>query len=413
MGLKETIKKWLDIEAEERTEVLSSDTSAMLDLFGGTTTNSGLTVTQESSLRLSAVYACVRILSETIASLPFKVYRISEGVKYEARDHPLFRVLHDVTNAEQSSFEFRETIVTHLALWGNAYIKKVLNGAGHVVALVPLEPWKILVEYDSEKPVGKRKRFTYYATSQTEIYFDYEILHIKGQSLDGLIGLSPISYARESISLGLAAEQFGANYFGQGTNLGGTLEHPGTLSDEAYTRLKSDMAAKHQGITNSHGYMILEEGMKLSKTVIPPEDSQFIETRKFQLNEIARIFRVPPHMIADLEKATFSNIEYQSIDFVTHTIRPWLVRIEQAVFMQLFTTKEQQSYIAELNVDGLLRGDFKSRMEGYAIGRQNGWLSGNDIRKKENMPPMLDGDIYLVNGNMKTIGDAQAGKGGE
>jgi len=417
LGLKEKIIKLLGGELRDIENVASGDTVGMSEIFGFSSSKSGITVTEEGSLKLSAVYACVRILSESIASLPLKIYkRGPDGSKKVAYEHPLYRVLHDIANDEQSSFEFRETIVAHLNLWGKAYVRKIINNAGAITALKPLEPWKVAIYEDKTKPKGLQKQYVYYGNDGKEVYFQHEILHIKGLSLNGKDGLSPIAYAREAIGLGLAAEQFGSQYFGQGTNLGGTLECPNALSDDAYTRLKDDMKVKHQGINNSHSVMILEEGLKYNRTVIPPEDSQFIETRKFQLNEIARIFRVPPHMIADLEKATFSNIEHQGIGFVMHTLRPWLVRIEQAIFMQLLTENEQQKYFVKFNVDGLLRGDFKTRQEGYAIGRQNGWLSANDIRKLENMDPVEDGDVYLVNGNMiplKTAMNNTAGKGGD
>lgn len=411
MGLKESIIKLLGGEIRE---VTSSDVAGMTAIFEMPSSKSGINITEESAMRLSAVYACVRILSESIASLPLKIYkRGPDGSKRAAYEHPLYRILHDVPNGRQSSFEFRETIIAHLNLWGNAYIKKVIDNKGRVTELKPLAPWNVRIYEDMSRPEEYQFQYVYQDQYGQKVYFSHEIVHIKGLSLNGKAGLSPIAYAREAIGLGLAAEQFGNQYFGQGTNLGGTLESPNALSDAAYNRLRADMLAKRQGLNNSHGVMILEEGLKFSKTTIPPEDSQFIETRKFQLTEIARIFRIPPHMIADLEKATFSNIEHQGIQFVVHTLRPWLVRIEQAYFMQLLTNEEQKDYVIEFNVDGLLRGDFKTRQEGYAIARQNGWMNADDIRKLENMDPMEEelGKVYLVNGNMIPITTAMNNKG--
>ncbi len=379
----------------------------MVALFGAPVSKAGVMVSEDSSMRFSAVYACVRILSESIASLPLKIYkRGPDGSKKPATNHPLYKILHDVMNSEQTAFQGREEIVAHLCLWGNAYLKKIYNNQGKITELIPLPPWKVTVAWDYSRPKPYQKRFYVTESDGTQKpYFESEILHIPGLSLDGKKGLSPIAYAREAIGLGLAAEIFGSEYFGQGTNLGGTLESPNALSDSAYNRLKQNLRESHQGIDKAHGTMILEEGLKYNKTTIPPEDSQFIETRKFQLNEICRIFRVPPHLVADLEKATFSNIEHQSIEFVVHTLRPWLVRIEQAIFMQLLTESEQDRYFVEHTVDGLLRGDVKSRNEAYAIGRQNGWLCADDIRSLENMDPLPDGlgKIYLVNGNMISI----------
>lgn len=414
MGVREKIIKFLGGELRDIQNVSSEDKAGMTQIFGGIPSRSGISVTEESSMKLSAVYACVRVLSEDTASLPLKIYkRGPDNSKTVAVNHPLYRILHDIPNSNQSSFEFRETMMTHLCLWGNFYCKKIIDNLGNIKELIPVEPWKVELFEDKTKPLEYQKRYVIYEDSGQKVYFSHEILHIKGLSLNGKTGLSPIAYAREAIGLGLAAEQFGSQYFGQGTNIGGALESPGPLSDAAYNRLKADLLAKRQGLQNSHSVMILEEGLKFAKTVIPPEDSQFIETRKFQLNEIARIFRVPPHMIADLDRATFSNIEHQSIGYVVHTLRPWLVRIEQAFFMQCLTEKEQNKYFVEHSVDGLLRGDFKTRQDGYAIARQNGWMSANDIRKLENLDPIEDGDVYLVNGNMITIKAAIAGKAGE
>lgn len=238
------------------------------------------------------------------------------------------------------------------------------------------------------------------------------MLHIPGFGFNGLVGLSPIAVARQAIGLGLAAEEFGARFFGNGTNLGGVVKHPGKLSDQAAKNLRSSINETYSGLGQSHRVMLLEEGMDFVKVGIPPEDAQFLETRKFQVEEIARIFRVPPHMIGELSRATFNNIEHQSIEFVVHTIRPWLVRWEQVMKWKLFLPSERKSFFAEFVVDGLLRGDIKNRYAAYAIGRQNGWLSADDIREMENLNPLPDGQgqIYLVNGNMVPINQAQTPK---
>lgn len=258
------------------------------------------------------------------------------------------------------------------------------------------------VERDTQS--GKIK-YTYSddITNQTYVYRPEQIFHIKGLSLDGVTGLSPISQAREAVGLSLATEEYGAKFFGNGARPGGVLEHPGILKDPE--KLRESWNKVYQGTRNSHKVAVLEEGMKYHTIGIAPEDAQFLETRKYQVNEICRIFRVPPHLVGDLERATFSNIEHQSIEFVQHTIRPWLVRWEQEISRSLLDEKERLLYFAKFNVDGLMRGDYKSRMEGYAIGRQNGWLSINDIRRLEDLslvPADKGGDEYLVNGNMIT-----------
>ena len=265
----------------------------------------------------------------------------------------------------------------------------------------PLRPDKVTI-----KRINGKLYYIYQSEGLGRFEFEHiDILHVKGMSLNGVEGVSPITYAREAIGLGLAAEDFGSRFFANDARPGIVLEHPGALSDQAYKKLKKSWADKHGGLANKHKVAILEEGMKIHEIGIPPEDAQFLETRKFQVNEIARIFRIPPHMIGDLERSTFSNIEQQSLEFVIHTVRPWLVRWEQALNISLLPGEYRQKYFIEFLVDGLLRGDIKSRYEAYSIGRQNGWLSADDIRELENMNPLPDdmGKIYLIPLNMIPI----------
>jgi HK97 family phage portal protein len=234
-----------------------------------------------------------------------------------------------------------------------------------------------------------------------------EILHIPGLGFDGLIGYSPIAMAKNAIGMSLATEEYGASFFANGANPGGVLEHPGVIKD--IQRVKDSWNSAYQGSGNAHRIAVLEEGMKFQAIGIPPEQAQFLETRKFQINEIARIFRVPPHMVGDLEKSSFSNIEQQSLEFVKYTLNPWVVRWEQSLQQSLLLPSEKNSIFIKFNVDGLLRGDYQSRMNGYAVGRQNGWLSANDIRELEDMnriPAEEGGDLYLVNGNMLPLSQA-------
>lgn len=365
--------------------------------------NSGVRVDEESSMRTSAVYACVKILAETVASLPLHLYKKGTNGKNElAEQHPLFSCLYETPNDEMTSFEFREIMMTSLLLYGNAYAR-IIRKQGHVTELWYLKPQYMTVERDT---ITGKIKYTYSddITNKTYVYKPNQIFHIKGLSIDGVKGLSPIAQAREAVGLSLATEEYGAKFFGNGARPGGVLEHPGILKDPE--KLRESWNQVYQGTRNSHKVAVLEEGMKYHSIGIAPEDAQFLETRKYQVNEICRIFRVPPHLVGDLERATFSNIEHQSIEFVQHTIRPWIVRWEQAIARALLSVEERTIYFARFNVDGLLRGDYKSRMEGYAVGRQNGWLSTNDIRKLEDMPLVateLGGDDYLVNGNMIPI----------
>ena len=372
-------------------------------LFGGTT--SGKTVNGRTALQTTAVYACVRILAETIASLPLHTYRYSLDGKAKAIDHPIYYLLHSEPNPEMTSFVFRETLMGHLLLWGNAYAQIIRDGRGKVVGLYPLLPNKMLVNRNDQGILY----YQYEKDGQTFLLRNYEVLHIPGLGFDGLIGYSPIAMAKNAIGMALATEEYGAKFFANGASPGGVLEHPGVVKDPA--RIRESWNSVYQGSGNAHRVAVLEEGMKFQSIGIPPEQAQFLETRKFQINEIARIFRIPPHMIGDLEKSSFSNIEQQSLEFVMYTLDPWVVRWEQAIQRALFSETEKRQYFAKFNVDGLLRGDYQSRMNGYAVGRQNGWLSSNDIRELENLnriPEELGGDLYLINGNMTKLADAGA-----
>ena len=384
-----------------------------VDMGGGSA--SGVRVDELRAMQTSAVYACVKILAETVASLPLHLYKKGKNGKNEtAEQHPLFSCLYESPNEEMTSFEFRETMMTSLLLWGNAYARKIRKN-GHVTELWYLKPNLMTVERDSQTG---RIKYTYSddIKNQTFVYSPDQVFHVKGLSIDGVLGLSPIAQAREAVGLSLATEQYGAKFFGNGARPGGVLEHPGILKDPE--KLRESWNKVYQGTRNSHKVAVLEEGMKYHTIGIAPEDAQFLETRKYQVNEICRIFRVPPHLVGDLDRATFSNIEHQSIEFVQHTVRPWLVRWEQSISRQLLDEKERLLYFAKFNVDGLLRGDYKSRMEGYAIGRQNGGLSANDIRHLEDLPPIpkeQGGDAYLVNGNMTAVSkeNKEGGSDGE
>jgi len=394
--------------------------------FGSTT--SGKPVNENTSMQMTAVYSCVRILSEAIAGLPLHVYRYNDsGGKEKDLDHPLYRLLHDEPNPEMTSFVFRETLMSHLLLWGNAYAQIIRNARGEVVALYPLMPNKMKVDRDS-----KGQLYYLYQRSQedaaaigktSQIYLaPTDVLHIPGLGFDGLVGYSPIAMAKNAIGLAIATEEYGAKFFANGAAPGGVLEHPGTIKDPQ--RVKESWNAAYQGSGNAHRVAVLEEGMKYQPIGISPEQAQFLETRKFQINEIARIFRVPPHMLADLEKSSFSNIEQQSLEFVKYTLDPWCIRWEQSMSRVLLSESEKPQEFIKFNVDGLLRGDYASRMTGYATARQNGWMSANDIRELENLdriPAELGGDLYLINGAMTKLEDAgafadtaaDAGKDGE
>ena len=375
---------------------------------------SGKTVTERSAMQMTAVYSCVRVLSEAIASLPLHLYKITdEGSKEKATDHPLYFILHDEPNPEMTSFVFRETLMTHLLLWGNAYAQVIRNGKGEVVALYPLMPNRMRVDRDE-----KGKLYYEYQVNNedaptmkgTMVRLDpTDVLHVPGLGFDGLVGYSPIAMAKNAIGLAIATEEYGSKFFSNGANPSGVLEHPGVLKNP--DRVRDSWNETFGGSSNAHKVAVLEAGMHYTPISIAPEQAQFLETRKFQIDEIARIFRVPPHMIGDLDRSTFSNIEQQSLEFVKYTLDPWVCRFEAAIKRALLSPDEKRRYIVKFNVDGLLRGDYQSRMTGYSIGINNGFMCPNDARQLENMdliPEEKGGNNFMVNGNMVKLEDAGA-----
>ena len=367
---------------------------------------SGARVTEETSLQIAAVYACVRVLAESVASLPLKLYRRRDRGREVARDHVLFGLLQVQGNDLMTAMKLREVIMVHLALWGNFFGEIQRDGRGRPVAIWPIHPARVTVRVVTS---GARPalRFEVYRSavaggtpqklSQDEVFF------VPGLGT-GVLGKSPIELHREGLGITLAAERYGARFFKNDARPGLVLQHPGTLGEEAYANLKKSHNEQHQGTENAHRLMILEEGMTATTVGLPPDDAQFIETRSYQRGEVASIFRVPPHKIGDLSHATFSNIEHQSIEFVVDSLRPWLVRIEQAANAQLLDPAERGEYYVEHVVEGLLRGDIASRYEAYTKGRNWGWFSANDIREMENLNPIDDGDVYLQPLNMVPAG---------
>ena len=386
----------------------NSTSGSAYRFFMGNST-SGKRVNERSAMQMTAVYSCVRILSEAVAGLLLHLYQYTDkSSKEKAVDNPLYFLLHDEPNTEMTSFVFRETLMTHLLLWGNAYSQIIRNGKGEVVGLYPLMPDRMTVNRDE-----KGRLYYEYMVSSDDAktlkdgmvrLSPYDVLHIPGLGFDGLVGYSPIAMAKNAIGLAIAAEEYGSKFYANGATPSGILEYPGTVKEP--DKVRESWNAGFGGSSNAHKIAVLEEGMKYTPISISPNEAQFLETRKFQINEIARIFRVPPHMVGDLEKSSFSNIEQQSLEFVKYTLEPWLVRWEQAMQRSLIPQDDKSKYFIKFNVDGLLRGDYQSRMQGYATARQNGWMSANDIRELENLdriPAEDGGDLYLINGNMMPL----------
>ncbi len=354
----------------------------------------------DSAMQIAAVLACVRVLSESIASLTLPVYRrLPKAGKERAPQHPTYQLLHNRPNPYLSSFQWRELAMKDLLLEGNHYAEIEWHPAlGYIRALWPLPSRRTeLVRRTGEEPFYR----TYLNDGPHELSFE-RVLHIPGLG-DGYTGESVVRYGAKALGLAAAQEKYNANFFIQGSTLSGVLESDKELSEPAFNRLSEGWKMAHQGVGQAHKIAILEDGVKWKNTGVSPEDAQILGLRKFSVTEIARMFRVPPHMIADLERSTFSNIEHQDIDFVKHTIRPWCVRFEQQLNWKLFDPGERGEYFAEFLLDSELRGDTKSRNEAYHIMRQDGIINADEWRELENMNPQPDnqGKTYLVPLNMQ------------
>jgi HK97 family phage portal protein len=359
-------------------------------LMSGNDSATGIAVTENSAMQLSAVFGAVRVISETMASLPWNVKQTKDGVVVNADAHPINKLIHQ-PNVMMTDFTFRETCQAHLCLHGNAFIAIQRNEAGQPKKLIPIHPDRVQVK------VYKEEKF--YTIDENETFDDSEMIHLVGLSFDGIVGKSVLEAARESIGLGLAADRFGGSFFGNGANVSAVLTHPGRLSDEAYKRLMRSWTQRNSGLENSHKTAILEEGMSVEKMSISPQESQFISTRKFGVEDIARFFRIPLAYLGSLENSsTRANVEEQGIMFQRNTILPWVKRWESEFNRKLFITDSE--YYIRFNMDGILRGDIRSRYEAYTKGRQWGWLSANDVLKMENMAPIVGGDAYLQPMNM-------------
>lgn len=365
-----------------------------------TAARSGVSVTPNSAVQVAAVNAAVRVISETIASLPLILYkRLPNGGKERATDHPLYKVLHGQPNQWMTLMEWMELMVRNILLRGNAYAYVETRQRAKIYALKPLNPDNVTPRW------GKKDEYLLYDVridGKTTTYRDFEIVHFRGPSEDGVIGKGPIQEARDVVGNALALDQYQSHFYANGVRASGVLEHPGVLTDETAKRLSDSFKAAYSGVTNSGKAIVLEDGMKFNPISVSPKDAEFLEVRKFSITEIARLFRVPPHMIGDLGESSYSNIEQEAISFVVHSIRPWTVRIEQAL-MKTLLFDEGEDYVIEFLLDGLLRGDTESRYRAYQTGLQNGFLKLNEVRELENKNPLDWGDISMIPLNMKVL----------
>lgn len=365
----------------------------------------GVRVSESTALQHVPVWACVRNISEDVASLPLHLYERLERGKRRAVDHALYDVLHSSANEEMDAMTVRQTLQAHLLTWGNAYAEIERDLAGRIKGLWPLRPNAVRPDRD---PETKRLRYLIRVGGQDVVLPRERVFHLAGLGFDGLQGYSPIAMQRNAVGLGMATEEFGSRFFSNGAVPGLVLRHPKTLGKDAYDRLRASWKEQHEGLSNAQRMTILEEGVEVEKIGLPPEDAQFLLTRKFQLAEMARMYRVPLHKVGELDRATNNNIEHQSIEYVVDCIRPNLVRWEQGIRRQLLGPRERQVLFAEHLVEGLLRGDTKARYDAYGVGRQWGWLSANDVRERENLNPVEGGDQYMVPLNMVPADQAGA-----
>jgi HK97 family phage portal protein len=383
------------LAAEERAILESPNipiSPANLDLAWGLgPTRSGVQINERTAMSYVAVFAATRVLAEAIGMLPAKVFEGSEDDKDHvvAQGHPLAGLLRYQPNPEMSAAVFKETLQGHLCLWGNAYARIMFNNRGEASQLWPLAP----DETKAERFAGQLRY-----TTKGGRFAPEEIIHIPGLGFNGLQGLSPVGMARETIALGKAAELFGAGFFGNGAHVGGMLKYPGKLTPEQKTSIRDSVTQMHAGVGNVSKLLLVDQGIEYVRTGIPPEDAQFLQTREFQVRDIARLFRVPPHMLGDMEKASYNSIEQMSLEFLMYSLTPWLTKWEQELTRKLFGI--DSGYFVRFDTRHLLRADHAAKQSYYASGRQWGYLSANDIRADESLPPIPGGDTYLQPTNM-------------
>lgn len=377
----------------------SSVYQALMGLEGGATTYAGTSVNATTALQIGAVMSCVRLIAETGASLPRKVYRRTADGREELR-LPGDEFLWGQPNPETLGQFFWENVYAHLLLAGNAYIYTPRNALGKLTEMWVVDPRRVTPT--RVKPNSPTDPTLLYFVDG-EPYGPDELLHIPGFGTDGIKGLSVVTYARQTLGAALATEEFGARFFGQGTQLSGVLTTDQELKEATVKRLDANWKAAHAGKQNAHKVAILEGGLKWTSISVSPADAQFLEVRKFQRSEIASLFRVPPHLIGDVERSTSwgTGIEQQNIQFITYTLLPWLTRIEEAISDRILA---QPDRFFKFSVDALLRGTLKERYDAYRVAREGGWLSVNDILKLEDRQPIANGDDHLQPLNYAPLG---------
>lgn len=387
----------------------SSKDPYLMEMFGQRENVAGQFITPENVTKVAAVHACIQLIAETTASLPLAPYRrLDDGGKQTDTNHPLYNVLHNKANQIQTAMEFREQLVASCLLTGNGYALKLIDGTGLVTELLPLTPQSVR----AVKLVNGRVRYEVTRDQGTVVYTQDEILHLRYRTVDGFTGISPITEARNVIGTAMAQQEFEGTFYKQGAKPSAMLSHPHQLTEPQRYNIKKSFAEDHSGTANMNKLIVLEEGMTYNQVSMSQRDAEYIESRRLTLEDIARIFRVPPPAIGILNDATYSNISEQSRMLVSQTLRPWFVRIEQAMNEALLTPQGRQTHFIEHNADGLLRGNQQERFDSYRVGREWGWLSVNEIRQRENMGSVgPEGDTYrepLNTGPLGSTGEEEA-----
>lgn len=397
MSLINTAASWAKRLLRKSDPVLI-ETSAQLAAALGTgySTVTGQSLSTRRSMQQATVFGCVRVLAESVGMLPCRLF--TEQGKKPATEHRLYRLLALAPNDYMTAIEFWELLMTCLCLRGNFYAYKVY-GLGGIAELLPIDPDSVTPKLKDDWQVEYRVTFP---NGSEETLSQREIWHVRLFTLDGLTGLNPIAYARNAISLGLNLEEHGQRLFTNGARPSGVLQTDQSLTDKAFDRLKTEFNEDYGGLANAYKPMVLEMGLEWKPISLNAEDSQFLESRKYQRDEICAIYRVPPHLVANLEKATFNNVENLGLSFVAYSLVPYLTRIEQRIRVGLLSESDQLRYYAKFNTGALLRGDLKSRYEAYGTGINWGFLSPNDCRELEDLPPREGGDLYLTPLNMTT-----------
>lgn len=391
-----------------KTALNSTSWDRMLrDFMSGAETPSGdVNVAGEAALKFTAVFGCLRVLAETFASAPiFEYLKKPDGDREQTDALNLLDVLKYRPNDEMSAFNLYEMGMYQVNSGGNFVAIRTKNTLGETIALNPIEWDRVEIARDTS---DNRLRYKIDGSSD-KIYTRDQVFHVPGPSLNGVVGLSPLQYAAQAIRLGLTYENFGVRFFKNGALPSGIFKHPGFLKDEAYTRLKTDLEKNYQGLINAGKPILAEDGLEFVQLTMKLADAELLQSRKFQVEDVCRVYRVPLHLVQNLDKATFSNIEQQSLEFVMYTMLPWYKRWEECINSQLVPIRRRkEGYYYEFNMAGLLRGDQKSMAEAFAIGRQWGWLSVNDIRRLMNMNRIANGDVYLQPMNMVEAGTEPA-----